>query len=90
MVSSVAAVISIEELLDSSCFGHFLLLLLLPFIAASYQTYSSYCFSSPARPSFSLCNAGIAASRSIWVSFSFILSMPILGGISLLSSSQNG
>jgi hypothetical protein len=42
MVSSVAAVISIEELLDSSCFGHFLLLLLLPFIATSYQTYSSY------------------------------------------------
>ncbi|CAN6250399.1 unnamed protein product [Urochloa humidicola] len=26
--------------LDSSCFGHFLLLLLLPFIATSYQSYS--------------------------------------------------
>jgi hypothetical protein len=99
MVSSVAAVISIEELLDSSCFGHFLLLFLLPFIANILSNLFflppvTYCFSSLSLslPPFflSLCNAGIAASRSIWVSFSFILSMPILGGISLLSSSQNG
>jgi hypothetical protein len=51
MVSSVAAVISIEELLDSSCFGHFLLLFLLPFIANILSNLFflppvTYCFSS--------------------------------------------
>lgn len=69
-------------LLDSSCFGHFLLLLLLPFIATSYQSYSYQLLprrsvshrllslsSLPPCHAFCLCNAGIAASRSIWVSF---------------------
>jgi hypothetical protein len=80
-------------LLDSSCFGHFLPLLLLPFIATSYQTYSyellpchamlSLTVFSLPPCSLCLCNAGIAGSRSIWVSFIHVhlvhQFMPILG-----------
>jgi hypothetical protein len=60
-------------LLDSPLvWAFFLLRLLLPFIATSYQTYSlpRSLFSLP-HPCFifSLCNAGIVESRSIWVSF---------------------